>query len=244
MTVEAIEYRNIQRRVFRPRLQDPGASHLGLILRDLDGTLARLKAEGVPIITVGGQPVTMSPRPGLTIRAVFVRDPDGYPIELLEQNPAQPTNAPPGSNILGAHIAVVVQDIETTLRFYRNLIGHELKTRKGSFSTDSLYNSLTNTPDARFRLGTAFIPGSPVVLEFLQYRNIDRKPTHPRFQDIGTAHILFMVKDIDTIMARIKSADLKPLSKTGQPVSLSPTVRSIFVTDPNGFLVEFMERKE
>jgi len=245
MTVEAIEYRNVERRVFSPRLQDPGASHLGLTVRDLDSTLSRLRAESVPIITAGGQPVTISPRPGLMIRAVFVRDPDGYPVELLEQNPVQPTSAPAGSNILGAHIAVVVHDIETTLRFYRNLIGHELKTQIAStFSADNLYNSLANTPKAQFRLGAAFIPGSPVVLEFLQYRNVDREPMRPRFQDIGVAHVLFMVKDMDTTMDRFRSANLKTLSKTGQPVYLSPTVRAVLVTDPDGFPVEFMERKE
>ena len=57
------------------------------------------------------------------------------------------------------------------------------------------------------------------------------------------AHLLFMVKDMDLIMPRIRAAKLKPLNRSGDPVFIPPTVRAIFVRDPNGLIVEFMERK-
>jgi len=89
MTIEAIEIKGIQSHQFNPPLTDPGASYLKLIVTDLDKTLALLKDERFPIITVGGNPIELSGWPGMTgkIRAVFVRDPDGYPVELMEQTP-------------------------------------------------------------------------------------------------------------------------------------------------------------
>jgi glyoxylase I family protein len=246
MTVEAIEYRNVKREPLTARSQDPGASHLGLVMRDLDATLARLKGEGVPILTPGEKPVALSPRPGLKgkVRAIVVRDPDGYPVELIEQIPPPETTAAPASRILGAHITLAVDDLEATQRFYRDMLGPDLKTwTSPSFVSDKSYNELVDTPGAEIRLGTMLIPGSPVSVEFMQYRNIECKKYRPEFWDIGVAHLLFMVKDMDVIMPRIKAAKLKPLNRSGDPVFIAPTVRAIFVRDPNGLIVEFMERK-
>ena len=56
------------------------------LVRDLDKTLALLKDERYWVITAGGSPLELPSWPGLTgkIRAVFVRDPDGTPVELVE----------------------------------------------------------------------------------------------------------------------------------------------------------------
>ena len=59
-----------------------GYNHIAITAEDLDGTLAKLAEQGIepekPPYTVreGGS------------RLCFVRDPDGYRIELIERNPA------------------------------------------------------------------------------------------------------------------------------------------------------------
>jgi lactoylglutathione lyase len=59
-----------------------GYNHIAVTAEDLDGTLERLREQGIepekPPYTVreGGS------------RLCFVRDPDGYRIELIERNPA------------------------------------------------------------------------------------------------------------------------------------------------------------
>jgi hypothetical protein len=40
----------------------------------------------------------------------------------------------------------------------------------------------------------------------------------------------------------VHAAKLHTLSKSNAPVYLSPTVRSFFVPDPQGFWLEFMDR--
>jgi len=245
MAVEAIEFRNIERHQYVQNLQDIGGSHLVLILRDLDKILDRLKTAGVPVVTSGGEPVAAPAMPGIHAakRAIIVRDPDGYPVELVELSPAPVTSAPDESNIVGARVSVTVADLETTEKLYLDLIGPELQFRTSpSYISDKSYNDLRNTPGAQYRNGTALIPGSPVLMEFVQYRNIDQRKINPRLQDIGVAHLLFMAQDLDIIMPRIRAAGLHTLATSGEPVFIAPNVRALFVTDPNHFYIEFMQR--
>lgn len=88
MAAEAIEFRNIEQHQYVQNLQDIGGSHLVLILRDLDATLARLKAQVVTVITAGlrplapyGEPVFIAPE----VRALFVTDPNHFFIEVMER---------------------------------------------------------------------------------------------------------------------------------------------------------------
>src|SRR6185369_15614671 len=60
LTVEIVEYKDIDRKPVQPRLQDPGAVRLILIVRDIDSMLARLKTQGVPVVTAGGVPVSLT----------------------------------------------------------------------------------------------------------------------------------------------------------------------------------------
>lgn len=243
MTVEAIEIKKIASEPYKPSIKDPGSSRLVLFVRELDRTLAILKDELVPVITPGGNPVTVSSHPGISgkIRAVLVRDPDGYPVELMEITPTPISTAPADSKILGARVVVVVENLERTCRWFQHLVGPDFKFwLNPSLMSDKSYRDLTGEPSP-FRMAQAMIPGSPVVMEFIQYVNPVGTFKKPHFQDPGAAHILFMAKDDDVIMERVRAAKLQTLSKTGGPVFIGPVTRSFFVTDPDGFWAEFMD---
>jgi catechol 2,3-dioxygenase-like lactoylglutathione lyase family enzyme len=243
MTIEAIEIKAIQSHPFNPPLTDPGASYLKLIVTDLDKTLALLKDERFPVITVGENPVELSGWPGITgkIRALFVRDPDGYPVELMEVTPAPSTTAAPGSKVLGARVAVVVDNLETTCRLYQSLAGPDFKFwLNPSLMGDTAYENLTNT-HSQFRLAEAMVPGSPVVMELIEYKNHNKHFQRPHFQDPGAAHFLFMAKDDDVMIDRVKATKLHTTSPSNAPVFIAPTTRMFFVTDPQGFWLEFMD---
>src|SRR5687768_17333815 len=97
--VELVEMRGIDRTLVRRRIQDPGAVTLILLVRDLDAAFAKLKAAGVPVVSTGGAPVSMSTT-GRT-RAVIVQDPDGHFVELAQLDPLPDTSAPSSSNVIG-----------------------------------------------------------------------------------------------------------------------------------------------
>jgi catechol 2,3-dioxygenase-like lactoylglutathione lyase family enzyme len=243
MGIEAIEIKNIESRPYRPAMSDPGSSQLKLFVRDLDKTLAILKDELVPVITAGGQPVTLSAYPGITgkIRAVFVRDPDGYPVALMELTPPPPSTAPAESSILGARVTLVVDNLETACRWFQHLVGPDLQFwLSPTLLGDRSYVDWTDAP-GQFRMAMALIPGSPVVMEFIEYKDHLKNFVRPHIQDPGTAHILFMSKDVDIVMPRMRSAGLTTLSATGGPVFIGPTTRSFFVASPDGLWAEFMD---
>jgi catechol 2,3-dioxygenase-like lactoylglutathione lyase family enzyme len=242
MTIEAIEIQGIPKRKFNPPLTDPGASYLTLIVADLDKTLAVLKSERVPVVTQGGNPVELSGWPGVTakIRAVMVRDPDGYPVELMQVTPAPPTTAPAGSNVLGARVAIVVDNLDKTARMYQSLVGPDFKFWLSPWMGDASYEKLTGA-HSQFRMAQAMVPGSPVVMQLIEFKNHSKQFKRPYFQDAGAAHFLFMSKDDDVMIQRVKAAHLHTESKSDAPVFISKTTRMFFVGDPQGFWLEFMD---
>jgi catechol 2,3-dioxygenase-like lactoylglutathione lyase family enzyme len=243
MTIEAIEIKGIKSTHYNPPLRDPGATYLKLIVSDLDKTLAVLKSERVPVITPGGNPVELSSWPGIEgkIRAVLVRDPDGYPVELMQVTPAPASSAPADSKVLGARVTVVVDNLEATGRLYRSLVGPDFKLwLSPARLSDPTYAALTGTPGP-FRMAQALVPGSAVVMELIEYKDHNRHFRRANIQDPGTAHFLFMSKDDDVIMPRIQAARLHTLSRSNAPVFIGPTTRSLFVPDSQGFWLEFMD---
>ena len=243
MTIEAIEIKGVKSAPYHPALRDPGASYLKIIVRDLDKTLALLKDERYTVISAGGAPVALESWPGITgkVRAVMLRDTDGYPVQLLQVTPTPATTAAADSKVIGARVAMVVDNLEASCRFYQDLAGPELKFWVSPrLMGDKADADLTHT-QGQFRMAQAMVPGSPVALELIEYQNHNHAFKRGFIQDPGTAHFLFMVKDTDAIAARVHAINAHTLSKSNAPVFISPTVRSFFVPDPQGFWLEFMD---
>jgi predicted enzyme related to lactoylglutathione lyase len=80
-------------------------------------------------------------------------------------------------------------------------------------------------------------------VELIDYKDIDRKPAHPRFQDPGAGNLAILVKDIDVVAARLKKAGAHVLTLAGGPVDIqgpdgTKIEKAFFVQDPDGFIVE------
>jgi hypothetical protein len=160
---------------------------------------------------------------------------------LIEVTPAPASTGAPGSKVLGARASVVVDDLEKTCRLYQSLVGPDFKFWESpSLMGDKAYENLTGTT-GQFRLAMAMVPGSPVIMQFIEYKKHNKHFARGYFQDPGAAHFLFFSKDDDVMIARVKAANLHTLSKSDVPVFISPTTRSFFVPDPQGFWMEFMD---
>ena len=83
--LEVIEYLGLAGTPLAQRPCDPGASHLALRIDDVDALCSRLAAAGV---TLAGQPTTIT-APGAWhgARCVYVEDPDGRTVELIQRPP-------------------------------------------------------------------------------------------------------------------------------------------------------------
>ncbi|MEJ2111069.1 MAG: hypothetical protein P8Z37_14395, partial [Acidobacteriota bacterium] len=243
MAIEAIEIKNIESHSYKPLMSDPGVSYLKLFVKDLDETLTVLKNELVPVITIGEEPIELTEYPGLdgTIRAVFVRDPDGYPVALMESEALSKTEGSDEGNIVDARVSLVVDDLEETCRWFQHLVGPDFQFwASDDFMGNNAYTAWTGVREP-FRMAMAVIPGSSFIMEFLEYNGHKEDFVRPYIQDPGTAHILFMSRDVDIVMPRLKSAGLHTLSLSDAPVFIGPSTRSFFVPNPDGFWAEFMD---
>jgi catechol 2,3-dioxygenase-like lactoylglutathione lyase family enzyme len=77
--LELLEYTRPRGSGTARAVSEPGATHLALLVDDLDATLARLRQAGIAPLT---QPLTADGR-----RLVYVPDPDGRIVELIEPEP-------------------------------------------------------------------------------------------------------------------------------------------------------------
>jgi catechol 2,3-dioxygenase-like lactoylglutathione lyase family enzyme len=81
--LEMIEFRPPAAGRLAPGPREPGASHLALRVDDVDALYEQLVAAGV---TVPGRPTTITaPGPWEGARCVYVEDPDGRTVELVQR---------------------------------------------------------------------------------------------------------------------------------------------------------------
>lgn len=82
--LELITFRQPVRRALRVAEGNPGGPYVSLLVRDVRGLFAKLRAQDVRFQS---EPVAIDDGPNQGGWAVFLFDPDGYWVELLEFTP-------------------------------------------------------------------------------------------------------------------------------------------------------------
>jgi glyoxylase I family protein len=83
VSIELIEHRGVDRHPVRSHLSDPGNVHVGVNVDDIDAVHERLLASGYT--SVSPKPVDITAGPFAGLRTCFIRDPDGFLVELAQQ---------------------------------------------------------------------------------------------------------------------------------------------------------------
>jgi catechol 2,3-dioxygenase-like lactoylglutathione lyase family enzyme len=232
--LELSEFFDIPRGARVANAWDPGASILIFAVRDVDAALASARARGAPVVTIGGAPVATPDG-----RAVVVRDPDGYLIELVEASAAALGAAAPGV-IVGTSIGITVASTPTALEFYARLLGIGVRSEHRATDAELRLNGL----DAGALTQTTLaMPGgaSLVLAEFtVPAGAAPPAPFEWRLQDVGSPQLQLDVRALDELVARTKAAGYRFLSVGAKPIS-RPFGRFVFAIDPDGVLVEYVE---
>jgi hypothetical protein len=87
--VDFVEYRGDERKVVTTGIHDPGAGVLRLIVRSVDSLLPTLKAAGFPVVSAGGETVSIGAR-----HVVILRDPDNFFVQIFDQPNSAPNLTP------------------------------------------------------------------------------------------------------------------------------------------------------
>ncbi len=239
-SLEFTEFSDIDRKTGQSNMQDPGSSMLALIVRDVDATLAKAVKAGAKIVTTGGKILRQGAPDAPTYnRAIFLRDLDGFLIEMLQLYPQPPSKAPADSAVLGGGIGLTVSDVERSAAFWRQF-GLDVKVGEAA-PGDATTMALSATEKATFRVGTARIPGSDFQLLLAEFTGIPRKPYQGRLQDPGTPAVSLAVRDLDAAMKVVKAAGAPVVTTGGAPVHIGPSGGNVFIRDPDGFLFELIQ---
>jgi len=241
---ELTEFSNVARTPAQPQLWDPGAPHMKIFVRDITPVVAAIKKLNAPILTTSGAPVTAQTPLG-TVTGIFFRDPDGYIVQA-----AQPVSVPADAasasadaaagNVVGAMMGVTVEDMDTAMKFWRDMLGFEL-TGDPAFSTTASALDLMGVPKGgSFRSVAGVVPGSKARIQMLEFKGMPRKPFSLRVPDPGSSGMAIRVAAIGDLLARMKASGVRVISRNGELVNWSPTLRNVFVKDPGGLNIELV----
>lgn len=143
-----------------------------------------------------------------------------------------------------AHIAKCVNNLEKSLEFYRDLLGFNVKmqqtqemlNRPGSQS-DHMYQSVHNhrTVANIYMSESDTIPF--LVLTSHPDDKIDQNPI--KLDQVGITHLSFKVKDLDATIKEFLSNGVKLAGNESDFRDTNGFIRTFFVYDPDGILVQF-----
>jgi catechol 2,3-dioxygenase-like lactoylglutathione lyase family enzyme len=221
-------------------LHDPGAMCFVVTVRDLDGTLARLKGLGAPVVSRSGGPVTI----GGGTRIVVVEDPDGHFVELSQPAELPATTAPASANVVGVRLRLAVDDVVTASRLYRDELGLEARAPIGDYGDNAAVLDALGLATGQYRVGLQSVPGTGLMYDFVDFKGVERKTVQGRIQDFGSTRVQLRVRDIDAAIAAFERFGGEVVSTGGKPMALpagNSTFEVAIVRDPNNLFVVLIE---
>jgi MIP family channel proteins len=192
------------------RSNDAWFQHVAIITNDIEQGYLWLRRHDVQEVSPGPQRLPdWNARAG-GIKALYFRDPDGHPLEILQFPPDKGEarwHRPSDRIFLGIdHTAIVVADTETSLRFYRDLLG--LRVAGESLNWGPEQERLNDVVGARLRVTTFRAPTGPGVelLEYLAPRTGRPAPADLAANDLVYGQTTVVSSDPSAAATRLRRA--------------------------------------
>jgi len=228
------------------RSNDRWFQHVAIIVRDMDSAYAVLQAHGVEPVSPAPQRLPdWNPNAG-GIRAFYFHDPDQHPLEILQFPPDKGDprwrHAGAGGRLfLGIdHTAIVVSNTETSLRFYRDLLGLRIAGKSLNYGPEQ--ERLNNVPGARLRITSLRAAAGPGIefLEYLAPRDGRPAPPDERANDLVHWQTVVATGDPERLASRLTTAGVRFVSPGVVRVEDGALGfdRGFLVRDPDGHVVQ------
>ena len=155
------------------------------------------------------------------------------------QQVQNPTNK---TGVIGLmHAIHSVNDVDKTLAFYQNVFA--LNGQVQTFDPKGP-RILTNSPTATLRYAMTNIPGA-FNFELTQFGDLERQTgKQPDIQDSGAPMMKVLVRDLDAVVTKAKTANAPIITKGGVPVTAPTpigTAKAIIMRDPDGYFIEAVQ---
>ena len=230
------------------RSNDRWFQHVAIIVSDMDRAYQWLREHKVQHASPGPQLLPAWNRNAGGIRAFYLRDPDGHPLEVLwfpQDKGNAKWHAPTTRLFLGIdHTAIVISNTEASLKFYRDRLGMEVAGESENYGPEQ--ERLNNVFGARLHI-TALRAASGPGIEFLEYlAPQDGRPYPPeeKANDLIHWQTRFLGISVDEAAQTLRNSRSAFVS-TGAvelPDDKAGFRKAVTVRDPDGHAVQIVER--
>jgi catechol 2,3-dioxygenase-like lactoylglutathione lyase family enzyme len=246
--VEIVEVKRVESRTVTRNVQDPGAMTLVLAVRDIDVLLSRLLPLGATMVTTGGKPVDVT-LAGAPARAALVKSSDGHFLQLVERPaPAAGATAPAANSaalVTEIRVRLTVDSVDRALRLYRDDLGLQEQS-PGSFTGNRAVLQMLGLRGGTYRQAITQVPGSGLFLQFIEFKDAERRNVGGGIQDPGSTRVQLQVKDLDAAIRAVVRAGGRVVSSGEMPVQLPAgrggTIRAAVVRDPDNLFLVLIEQ--
>ena len=229
------------------RPNDRVFQHIAIIVSDMDRAYARLREAGVEHASTAPQTLPRWNRDAAGIKAFYFRDPDRHFLEIL-QFPSDKGSAKwhrNGRLFLGIdHTAIVVEDTERSLQFYRNTL--KMGVAGGSENYDLEQEHLNNVFGARLRITTLRASEGPGIelLEYLAPRDGRPAPVDLRANDLSHWQTTLITSEPERILdlLRLRVFSLVSPAAVNVPARELGVSRAVLIRDADGHAMRLASR--
>lgn len=249
-TIELTEYLTPEGKPFPKdtRSNDLWFQHIAIVVSDMDKAFERLRQNKVRYASTAPQTIPASNKAAAGIRAFYFRDPDGHYLEIIYFPPGKGNSKWQGNDdklFLGIdHTAIVVDDTEESLKFYRNALGMRVAGESMNYGTEQEH--LNNVFGAVLRITGLRSPEGPGIefLEYLAPGDGRLAPGDEKANDI--IHWQTTLETDDTTgLAESLRADGYSVVSTGAvevPDAELGFKKGLLVRDPDGHVMQIVEK--
>jgi catechol 2,3-dioxygenase-like lactoylglutathione lyase family enzyme len=229
------------------RSNDRWFQHIAIITSDMDRAYVWLRQNKVQHASTGPQKLPETIKPAAGIRAFYFKDPDGHPLEVLQfpaDKGAPKWHRPSDKLFLGIdHTAIVVNDTDASLGFYRDALGMKVAGESENFGTEQEH--LNNVFGARLRI-TALRAGSGPGIELLEYlapRDGRSRPSDEKANDLIHWQTRLVATDAGIMVGRLRGGRFAFVSPglIQMPDSGLGFTKGFLVRDPDGHAMQLVE---
>lgn len=230
------------------RSNDRWFQHIAIIVSDMDKAYAHLRRHKVRHASSGPQRLPDWNKTAGGIQAFYFKDPDGHVLEVLAFPPdkgAPKWHQPSDRLFLGIdHTAIVVQDTDKSLKFYRDTLGFEVSGESENYGVEQ--ERLNNVFGARLRITGMRPPAGPSVefLEYLAPSDGRPYPADARPNDLIHWQTTLFANDIEGLATKLRADGYAWVSPgvVALPNGDLEFRKGIVVRDPDGHAVRIVQR--
>lgn len=230
------------------RSNDRWFQHIAIIVSDMDKAYSWLRQNKVEYASTSPQTLPEWNKNAAGIKAFYFKDPDEHALEILSFPPDKgDAKWHRGSTklFLGIdHTAIVVNDTEASLKFYREALGMSQVGESENYGVEQEH--LNNVFGARLRI-TAMRAASGPGVEFLEYltpRDGRPYPSDARASDLFSWQTNFITTNVRDAEGRLRSGRFGFISPGSVDVAgvQAGFHMGLSVRDPDGHISRLLQK--